>query len=129
MLAEAARNREQLDLQGRLRPLRHNLDDKFIHVNSHDVYKTSSANLAMAANELARLEQTPEVTKVAVMLKAACWQVNEIRQDQGPSYSTSSNHQSTAPRSNCRPGRSRFADQHRDDGQPLQGGARGNRIN
>ena len=71
MLAEAARNGEQLNSQGRPRPLRRNLDDEFVHVDGHDVYKTPSANLAMAANELARLEQNPEVTKVAAMLKAA----------------------------------------------------------
>ena len=70
VLVEAARNGEQLDSQGRPRPLHRNLDDKFIRVDGHDVYKTPSANLAMAANELARLEQTLEVTKVATMLKA-----------------------------------------------------------
>ena len=69
MLAEAVRNGEQLDSQGRPCPLCRNLDDKFIRVNSHDVYKTPSANLVMATNELARLEQTLEVTKVIVMLK------------------------------------------------------------
>ena len=81
MLAEAARNGEQLDSQGRPRPLHRNLDDEFVRVDGHDVYKTLSANLAVAANELARLEQTPEVTKVTVMLKATHCQVNEIRQD------------------------------------------------
>ena len=70
MLAKATHN-EQLDSHGRPRPLQCNLDDKFIHVDGHDVYKSPSANLAMAANELARLEQTPEVAKVAAMLKAA----------------------------------------------------------
>ena len=70
MLAEAAHNGEQLDSQGRPRSLRRNLDDEFVRVDGHDVYKTPSANLAMAANELARLEQTPEVAKVAAMLKA-----------------------------------------------------------
>ena len=79
MLAKAARNGEQLDSQGRPRSLRCNLEDKFIHVDGHDVYKTPSTNLAMAANELARLEQTLEVTTVAVMLKATHCQVNEIR--------------------------------------------------
>ena len=75
----------------------------------------------MATNELARLEKMPEVAKVAAMLKDAHYQVNEIHQDQGPSYSTSSNCRSTMSRSNCRPGRSCFADQHHDDGQPIQG--------
>ena len=79
MLAKAARNGEQLDSQGRPRPLRHNLDDEFVHVDGHDVYKTPSANLVVATNELARLEQTPEVAKVAAMLKATYCQVNEIR--------------------------------------------------
>ena len=44
----------QLDLQGRPRQLHRNLDDEFIRVDSHDVYKTPSTNLAVAANELAR---------------------------------------------------------------------------
>jgi len=70
VLAEATHNGEQLNSLGRPRPLHHNLDNEFIHVDGHDVYKTSSTNLAMTANELARLEQTPEVTKVAAMLKA-----------------------------------------------------------
>ena len=70
------------------RQLQHNLDDEFVHVDGHDVYRTPSANLAMAANELAWLEQTPEVTKVTAMLKAAHCQVNKIHQDQRPSYLT-----------------------------------------
>ena len=119
MLVEAARNEEQLDSQGRPCQLYRNLDDEFIRVDGHDVYKTPSANLAMAANELTRLEQTLEVAKVAAMLKAVHYQVNEICQDHRPSYSTSSNRRSAAPRSDHRPGRSRFADRHRDDGQPL----------
>ena len=69
-LAEAARNGEQFDSQGRPRPLRRNLDDEFVCVDGHDVYKTPSANLAVAANELAWLEQTLEVAKVTAMLKA-----------------------------------------------------------
>ena len=71
MLAEAARNGEQLDSQGRPRPLHRNLDDEFVRVDGHDVYKTPSANLVMAANELARLGQMPEVAKVAALRKAA----------------------------------------------------------
>ena len=43
----------------------------------------------MAANELAWLPQTSKVTKVVAMLKVVHCQVNEIRQDQRPSYSTS----------------------------------------
>ena len=121
VLAEAARNGEKLDSQGRPRPLRQNLDDEFVHVDSHDVYKSPSANLAVATNELAYLEQTLEVAKVTTMLKAAHYQVNKIRQDQRPSYSMSSIRRSTMPRSNRRPSQSRFADQHRDDGQPSRG--------
>ena len=60
---------QQLDSQGR--PLQCNLNDKFVRVDGHNVYKTPSANLVVAANELAWLLQTPEVTKVAAMLKAA----------------------------------------------------------
>ena len=78
MLAEAARNGEQLDSQGRPRPLHRNLDDEFICVDGHDVYKTLSTNLAVAANELARIEQMLEVAKVTIMLKAVHCQVNEI---------------------------------------------------
>ena len=88
MLAEAARN-DQLDSQGRPHPLQRNLKDEFVRVDGHDVYKTPSANLVVAANELAWLPQTLEV---ATMLKAAHCQVNEIRQDQRPSYSMSSIH-------------------------------------
>ena len=68
---------QQLDSQGM--PLQRNLDDEFLRVDGHDIYKTPSANLAVAANELARLPQTPEVAKVAAMLKAAHCLVNEIR--------------------------------------------------
>ena len=71
VLAEAAHNGEQLDSQGRPCPLCYNLDDEFVHVDGHDVYKTPSVNLVVAANELARLEQTPKVAKVTTMLKAA----------------------------------------------------------
>ena len=71
----------QLDSQGRPRQLHRNLDDEFVRVDGHDVYKTPSANLAVATNELARLPQTPEVAKVAAKLKATHFQVNEIRQD------------------------------------------------
>ena len=108
VMAEAARN-NQFDSQGR--PLHRNLDDDFIRVDGHDVYKTPSANLAVAANELTRLPQTPEVAKVATMLKAAHCQVNEIYQDQRPSCSTSTIHRSATPRSNRRPSQSRFANQ------------------
>jgi len=97
----------QLDSQGRPCQLHHNLDDEFVR-------------------GLARLPQTPEVAKVAAMLKVAHCQVNEIRQDQRPSYSTSSIRRSTMPRSDHRP--SRFTNQHRDNRQPLQGGARDNRV-
>ena len=109
---------QELESQGR--PLQCNLDDEFVRVEGHDIYKTPSANLAVAANELAWLLQTLEVTKVTAMLKMAHYQVNEIRQDQRPSYSTSLIHRSAMPRSDRRP--SRFTDQHRDDRQPLQGG-------
>ena len=85
-MAEAARN-NQFNLQGR--PLHRNLDEDFLRVDGHDVFKTPSANLAVAANELARLPQTPELAKVAAMLKAAHCQVNEIREDQRPLFSMS----------------------------------------
>ena len=69
MLAEAAR-KDQLDSQGRPHQLQRNLNDEFVCVDDHDVYKTPSANLAMATNELTRLPQTLEVAKVTAMLKA-----------------------------------------------------------
>ena len=69
----------QLDSQGRPCQFQRNLGDEFVHVDGHDVYKTPSANLAVAANEVARLEQTLEVAKVTAMLKATHYQVNEIR--------------------------------------------------
>ena len=75
VLAEAARN-DQLDSQGRPHQLQRNLNDEFVYVDGHDVYQTPSANLTVAANELAWLPQTLEV---ATMLKAAHCQVNEIR--------------------------------------------------
>ena len=86
-MAEAARN-NQFDSQGR--PLYRNLDEEFLRIDSHDVFKTPSANLAVAANELTRPPQTPELAKVAIMLKAAHCPVNEIHQDLRPSYSTTS---------------------------------------
>jgi len=115
---------QQLDSQGR--PLQLNLNDEFVRVDGHDIYKTPSANLAVAANELAWLPQTTEVAKVATMLKATHCQVNEIRQDQRPSYSTTSIRRSATTRTDHH--KSRFTDQHYDDRQPLQGGARGNHI-
>ena len=69
----------QLDSQGRPHQLQCNLNDEFVCVDCHDVYKTPSTNLVVAVNELAWLSQTPKVAKVAAMLKAAHCQVNEIR--------------------------------------------------
>ena len=60
------------------------------------------------------------------MLKAVHYQINEIHQDQRPSYSTTLIHQSVATRSDRRP--SRFTDQRRDNRKFLQGGAKGNHI-
>ena len=44
---------QQLDSQGW--PLQRNLDEEFLRVDGHDVFKTPSVNLAVATNELARL--------------------------------------------------------------------------
>jgi len=52
--AEAARN-NRLDSQGRPLPLHRDLNEEFLCVDGHDVFRTPSANLAVAANELARL--------------------------------------------------------------------------
>ena len=92
---------QQLDSQGR--PLQHNLDDEFVRVDGHDIYKTPSANLPVAANELAWLPQTSKVTKVIAMLKVVHCQVNEIHQDQRPSYSTSLIRRSATPRPDRHP--------------------------
>jgi len=70
VLDEAGRN-DQLDSQGRPCQLQRNLNNEFVHVDGHDVYKTPSANLGVAANELAQLSQTPKVAKVVVMLKVS----------------------------------------------------------
>ena len=70
-------DKQQLDSQGR--PLQRNLDEEFLHVDGHDIFKTPSANLAVVANELARLPQMPKLAKVVAMLKAVHYQVNEIR--------------------------------------------------
>ena len=74
-MAEAARD-NQFNSQGR--PLHHNLDEEFLRIDGHDVFKTPSTNLAVAANELVCLPQMPELAKVATMLKAAHCQVNDI---------------------------------------------------
>ena len=66
----------------------------------------------------------PELAKVTSMLKAAHYQVNEIREDQRPSCSTSTIRRSAVPRSNHRPSQSRFTDQS----LPLHGGAEGHRA-
>ena len=81
---------------------------RIVRVDGHDVYKTPSSNLAMATNKLARLLQTPKVTKVTTMLKATHCQVNEIHQDQRPSYSTTSIRRSAVTRTDRR--QSRFTD-------------------
>ena len=52
VLAEAAHN-DQLDSQGRTHQLQRNLDDEFVRVDGHDIYKTPSTNLVVPANELA----------------------------------------------------------------------------
>ena len=91
MRAEAAQN-NRLNSQGRPLPLHRDLDEEFLRIDGYDVFKTPSANLAVAANELAHFPQTLELAKVAAMLKAAHCQVNEIREDQRPSCSTSTNH-------------------------------------
>ena len=67
---EAAQN-NRLDSQGRPLPLHRDLDEEFLCVDGHDVFKTPSANLAVTANELARFPQMPELAKIATMLKAA----------------------------------------------------------
>ena len=45
----------RLPLQWPRLSLTHNLNDEFVRVDGHDVYRTTSANLAMVANELTQL--------------------------------------------------------------------------
>ena len=86
-----------------------NLNEEFIQVDGHEVLLTPSTNLTIAMNELGRLAPSPELAKATAMLKAAVVQVNENRQNQAPSHSTSSN-RSAGPRRarSQRPGGSRF---------------------
>jgi hypothetical protein len=49
----------------------HNLEDAFILVDGHEVHPMSSANLAIAMNELGRLPMTSKVAKATAMIKAA----------------------------------------------------------
>ena len=69
----------------------HNRIEEFHQVDSIDVQPTPIANLAMALNELTRIQQTSKITKATAMLKAAMLQVNEVRENQAPSFSTASN--------------------------------------
>ena len=55
--------------QGNLRVAR-NLDLEFLQVYGHDVQRTPSANLAVAANELARLQHMSKIAKVTTLLKS-----------------------------------------------------------
>jgi hypothetical protein len=68
-----------------------------------------SVNLAMAMNELSRLQQTLELAKASAMLKAVAVQVLEIRENQPLSHSIGLNRsrRSRRPHSH-RPGGSRF---------------------
>jgi hypothetical protein len=68
-----------------------------------------SANLAVAMNELSRLQQTPELAKASAMLKAVAVQVLEIHENQAPSHSTGLNRSGRSRRPHShRPGGSRF---------------------
>ena len=60
-------------------------------VDNQKVEQTSSANLAVATHELARLPPTPEVLKIQALLKATQVHVNDIR-NPVPSFFTASTH-------------------------------------
>jgi hypothetical protein len=111
--------------QQRGRRVAHKLNEKFVQVDRHVVQPMPSANLAMAMNELSRLQQTPELAKASAMLKAAAVQVLEIRENQAPSQSTGLNR---SRRSRC-PRSHRSGGSHFQAGGPyLQGGSRGNYV-
>ena len=57
--------------RGGLSPLTHNLQQEFLMVDNQQVEQMSSANLAVATHELARLLPTPKVLKIQALLKAA----------------------------------------------------------
>jgi hypothetical protein len=61
------------------RPIQHNLDDTFDMVGNQKVFKTPSANIAIAINELAKLPPSPVLNLVVAHLKAFIVQVNENR--------------------------------------------------
>ena len=87
-------------------------------VDNQQVEQTSSANLAMATHELARLPPMLEVLKIQALLKAAKVQVNDIR-NLALSFSTASA-RSRNPRGSRRDGGSRY-----HSGQIIQGGCPG----
>lgn len=68
-----------------------NLTKEFLPVDGHDVQPMPSANLTIASNELARIQQMLEIAKATAMLKAAVVQVNDIHENQALSFSTASN--------------------------------------
>jgi len=68
--AVVATDENEVDSQGNL-CVAHNLNLEFLQVDGHDVQQMPSTNLAVPTNELARLQQTPEITKVTALLKVA----------------------------------------------------------
>lgn len=96
------------DVGGPSLHLYRNLADEFVYVDEQLVAPTSSANLAVAANELEGLDPSPQVNWVKAFLKAAQVQVNKIREmPSGSTASTSSRHRSGS--------RSRRSRSHRPD--------------
>lgn len=69
----------------------YNLEDAFILVDGHEVHPMLSANLAIAMNKMGRLPMIPEPPMATAAIKAATVQVIQIRENQVPSHSTSSN--------------------------------------
>jgi hypothetical protein len=67
------------------------LTDAFDMCDNHQVFKTPSANIAIAKNKLNKLPESPALDAVKAHLKAAIVQVNE-RRTPAPSVSSTQSH-------------------------------------
>jgi hypothetical protein len=76
---------------GGQRDIRHDLADAFDLCDNQQVFKTPSANIAVAMNELNKLPESLALDTVKAYLKAATVQVNE-RHTPAPSASTARSH-------------------------------------
>jgi hypothetical protein len=71
--------------------IHHDLTDTFDICDNQQVFKTPSANIVIATNELNKLAESPALDAVKTYLKAATVQVNE-RRTPAPSASTTQSH-------------------------------------